>query len=64
MAQQAAPLVAIRTREDALSYAKQWEREAERMTMLYDCACILRQNAEALLTACQAECERLRRLLG
>jgi len=54
----------IRTLPEAVRLCDEWQRQAERMEMLYDVACIQRDCSEALVRAYEAEISRLRALLA
>ena len=54
----------IRTLPEAVRLCDEWQRQAERMEMLYDVACIQRDCSEALVRAYERELERLRGLIA
>ena len=54
----------IRTLPEAMRLCDEWRRQAERMGMLYDIACIQRDCSEALVRAYEAEISRLRGLIA
>ena len=54
----------IRTLPEAMRLCDEWQRQAERMEMLYDVACIQRDCSEALVCAYERELERLRGLIA
>ena len=54
----------IHTLPEAVRLCDEWQRQAERMEMLYDVACIQRDCSEALVRAYEAEISRLRGLIA
>ena len=56
--------IRIATIQQAIAWGDAWQRHAERMEMLYDCACIQRDIYEALLKIAETELERLRKILA
>lgn len=57
-------VIPIRSKTDALTWGRDWQRYAEKMEMLYQLAGIQRDMSSELLKDALAECERLRSLIG